>query len=104
MKFYSTNNKSISVTLEEAVTRGLAPDNGLYMPERITPLSPSFLDGIRERSFADNALGIANHLLGGSIPEDDLRAIVEHTVSFDAPLHEVENGIYALELFHGPTM
>lgn len=104
MKFYSTNNKSISVTLEEAVTRGLAPDNGLYMPERITPLAPSFLDGIRERSFADNAFGIANHLLGGSIPENELRAIVEHTVSFDAPLHEVENGIYALELFHGPTM
>jgi len=104
MKFYSTNNKSTRVTLEEAVTRGLAPDNGLYMPERITPLPSSFLAGIRDRSFADNAFGIASHLLGGSIPEDELRAIVEHTTGFDAPLHEVEPGIYALELFHGPTM
>ncbi len=104
MKFYSTNNTSERVTLEEAVTRGLAPDNGLYMPERITPLSVEFIAGIRERSFADNAFGIAKHLLGESIPEGELRSIVEHTVSFDAPLHEIEPGIYALELFHGPTM
>ncbi len=54
MKFYSTNNSDLKVDLKQAVTQGLAPDNGLYMPEEIKPLpanilrsaSGSFVSGI----------------------------------------------------------
>ena len=43
MKYYSTNGKAPLASLEKAVVQGLAEDRGLYMPERIVPLSPEFL-------------------------------------------------------------
>ena len=104
MKFYSTNNKSHFVTLEESVIRGLAPDNGLYMPEMLSPFPAPFFDSLHEKSFQDIAFAVANHWLADDVPEKELRAMVEHTVSFDAPLVEVEKDIFALELFHGPTL
>jgi threonine synthase len=53
MKYYSTNNKAHKVTLREAVVQGLAPDNGLYMPERIPVLSDDFFNTIHERTFQE---------------------------------------------------
>lgn len=104
MKFYSTNNHNTRVSLEEAVTQGLAPDNGLFMPEAIRQLPESFFKHIAARSFADNAFIVARHLLGDAIPEQDLQEIVNHTIQFDAPLVPVGERVFALELFHGPTM
>ncbi len=43
MNYYSLNKKAPNTTFEDAVVRGLAPDKGLYFPESITPLEPSFL-------------------------------------------------------------
>lgn len=104
MKFYSTNNRESRVTLEEAVTRGLAPDNGLFMPEVIPQLPAGFFAHIADRSFAANAFIVARHILGDSIPENDLKEIVDHTIQFDAPLIPIADNMSALELFHGPTM
>jgi threonine synthase len=104
MKFYSTNDKSVRIDLKEAVTQGLAPDNGLYMPEEIPVLPKHFFDNIESRSFQENAFLISQNLLGGSIPEVELKRIVNHTIQFDAPIVEIEKDIFALELFHGPTL
>jgi threonine synthase len=104
MSFYSTNNRSRFVDLKEAVTQGLAPDNGLYMPEMIPVLPESFFKTIGDRSFTENSFIVADNLLKGSIPDAELRRIVEHTIQFDAPLVEIEQDIYSLELFHGPTL
>ncbi len=104
MKFYSTNNPELKVDLRRAVTEGLAPDNGLYMPESIPQLSSNFFRDIGDKSFKEIAFEVANHLLGDDIPKAELQRIVDHTIQFDAPLVAVEDGIYALELFHGPTL
>jgi threonine synthase len=104
MKFYSTNNKDRKVSLREAVIQGLAPDNGLYMPEEIPVLPEKFFEGIHELSLKDIAFAVAENLTKGELPANDLRAIVDHTIQFEAPLVEVEEGVHALELFHGPTM
>jgi threonine synthase len=104
MKFYSTNNKSLKVDLRQAVTQGLAPDNGLYMPETINRLPDNFFKNIRQKSFQEIAFDVALNLLGDDVPSDELKKIVEHTIQFDAPLVEIENDVYALELFHGPTL
>jgi threonine synthase len=104
MKFYSTNNPDLKVDLKQAVTQGLAPDNGLYMPERIPALPKTFFDTIADKSFQEIALEVATNLLGEDISKTELKRIVEHTIQFDAPLVELENNIYALELFHGPTL
>lgn len=104
MRFYSTNNHELKVDLKQAVTQGLAPDNGLYMPEEIRPLPQKFFDELPDLTFQEMATRVASHLLGGDVPETDLRRIVAHTIQFDAPLVQIEDNIFALELFHGPTM
>jgi threonine synthase len=104
MNFYSTNNKKHTVSLSEAVIKGLAPDNGLYMPEQIPLLPPKFFDTIHTKSFVEIAFEVAKNLLGDDLPEEELRRIVSHTIQFDAPLVEIEKDVFALELFHGPTL
>ena len=104
MKFYSTKNKHHKVSLRDAVVRGLAPDNGLYMPECIPQLPTSFFENISKRSFQENSFEVAKLLLGSEIPTSDLKRMVDHTVSFDAPLVHVGKNVFALELFHGPTL
>src|SRR5687768_14909336 len=104
MKFYSTNNPSLKVDLKQAVTQGLAPDNGLYMPEKIPVLPKDFFENIHKRSFREIAYEVADALIGEDIPTTELKRIVEHTIQFDAPLVTLEKDIYALELFHGPTL
>src|SRR5687767_11575378 len=104
MKFYSTNNKDHKVSLREAVIQGLAPDNGLYMPENIPALSDGFFEMLSTMSFPEIAFEVAKNLVGEEISNADLRKIVRHTINFDAPLVEVEENVFALELFHGPTM
>jgi threonine synthase len=104
MKFYSTNNVHHKVDLKQAVTEGLAPDNGLYMPERIPVLPQTFFDSIDKRSFPEIAFDVAYNLIGDEIPASELRRIIHHTIQFDAPTVNIEDRVYALELFHGPTL
>lgn len=104
MQFYSTNNPSHKVSLQEAVTQGLAPDNGLYMPERIPVMPDDFFKNIRQKKLSEIAYAVSKNLLGEDIPAAELKRMVEHTIQFDAPIVYIEDNIAALELFHGPTM
>lgn len=103
MKYYSTNRKCNPATLAEAVIRGLAPDRGLYMPERIGVLPESFFDGIGDMSLSEISCRVADELFGEDVPAGDLHRIVTETLSFPIPLRQVAPDIYALELYHGPT-
>ena len=104
MKYYSTNQQAPLASLGEAVVRGLATDRGLYMPERIKPLTQEFFDHITEMSFQEIAFHVAEAFFGEDIPADDLRRIVYDTLAFDAPVVPVDGNIHSLELFHGPTL
>ena len=104
MRYYSTNQQAPLASLSEAVVRGLATDRGLYMPERIKPLSQEFFDGIGEMTFQEIAYRVAEAFFGEDIPADDLRHIVYDTLAFDAPVVPVDGNIHSLELFHGPTL
>lgn len=103
MKYYSTNHKSQPASLAEAVTRGLAPDGGLYMPERIAQLPDAFFRSLADMSFAEMSQRVARALFPG-VNAEAINRITADTLSFDTPLHPVEPGMYALELFHGPTL
>ena len=103
MKYYSTNRQAPEATLSEAVIKGLAPDKGLYMPERISPLPPSFFDHIEDLSLQEIAFQVAQAFFGEDIPADDLKAIVYDTLQFEIPLVKVNDSLFSLELYHGPT-
>ena len=104
MEYYSTNHKAPHASLEKAVVKGLAEDRGLYMPEHIYPLPKVFFDNISEMSFKDIAYNVAANFFGEDVDNDALMDIVYDTLSFDCPIVKVEDNIYSLELFHGPTL
>ncbi len=104
MKYYSTNKSVNEVSLKEAVTKGLADDNGLFMPERIEKLPESFFDNIHQMSFQEISFEVAKKFFGEDVPEADLKEIVYDTLNFDCPIQHVNDNIYSLELFHGPTL
>lgn len=103
-RYYSTNNTSLTVSLQEAVIKGLADDKGLFMPEKIERLPNEFFETIGTLSFPEIAYRVADALFGEDIEAEELKKIVYETLNFDTPLVEVEDGIYSLELFHGPTL
>jgi threonine synthase len=104
MKYYSTNKSVPEVSLKEAVTKGLADDKGLFMPERIEALPKSFFENIHKLSFQEISFEVAKKFFGEDVPEEDLKKLVYDTLSFDCPVVHVNDQIYSLELFHGPTL
>ncbi len=104
MLLYSTKHESPDVSLEEAVFRGLPPDNGLYMPHEIPTLPASFFENIDKLTINEIALEVCKALLGDDIPADDLKGIVDRAITFESPIVEIEKDTYVLELFHGPSM
>jgi len=103
MKYYSTRNKSLRVSLKEAVVGGIASDGGLFMPESINPLHASWFsnppDNLKEIAF-----DVSRQLVGDDIPFDDLKSIVDKAMNFKVKLVQVEENVWSLELFHGPTL
>ena len=104
MKYYSTNHTVPEVTLRDAVVKGLAADRGLFMPERIEKLPKEFFENIDKLSLQEIAVRVAEAFFGEDVDTKALEKIVRDTLSFDTPVVEVENNIYSLELFHGPTL
>lgn len=104
MNYYSTNHQSPIASLQEAVVKGLAPDKGLYMPEKIKALPAEFFETIDQLSFQEIAYRVADAFFGEDIKADTLKQIVYDTLNFETPVVKVEENIYSLELFHGPTL
>jgi threonine synthase len=104
MKYYSLNHNAPEVSFEEAVIQGLASDKGLYFPESITPLKADFFENIENLSNEEIAFEAIQQFVGDGIPAETLKEIISETLCFDFPTVKVEENIYSLELYHGPTM
>ena len=100
MRYLSTRGASPAVSLDEALFAGPAPDGGLYVPERLPSIEPPS----RGALLVDTAYRVASALFGEDVPDDSLGPIVRESLDFPIPLVPVEEGIYSLELFHGPTL
>ena len=104
MKYYSLNHNAPTASFEQAVVKGLAPDRGLYFPDTITPLPSSFFQNIENLTNEEIAFEAIKQFVGNDIPEKNLKEIINETLCFDFPTVKVEENIYSLELYHGPTM
>lgn len=107
MKFVSTRGQSSAVSFLEAVALGLAPDGGLYLPEALPDLSPR-LRGWGELSYADLCAEFMG-VFATDVPQDVLARLVRRSYgTFShpeiAPLRRLDDNVYVLELFHGPTL
>ena len=104
MKYYSTNKQSPLAGLEEVVIKSLAGDKGLYMPESIPAIDKSIIAKMKDMSFQEIADIVAQAFFGEDMDAQALRDIVYDTLSFETPVVHVNDNIYSLELFHGPTL
>jgi len=104
MKLYSTNNRDLKVDFQSAVFNSMPQDKGLYMPVAIPVLDDEFLQHLDQYTLPEIAYTIASALLQDDIPADDLKAIIEDAINFDAPVRQLNEQTYVLELFHGPSL
>lgn len=113
--FVSTRGGAASATFAQALFQGLAPDGGLYVPERLPALpdpgawsggAPRAAAGATEEpaDFTDSALRTARALMDGMLDASVLAEIVRDALDAPVPLVEVEEGVHVLELFHGPSL
>ena len=75
MNYYSLNKQAPISNFENAVVKGLAPDKGLYFPEKITPLPSSFFDNIDALTYEELAYKAIHQFIGDEIPETELKKI-----------------------------
>lgn len=104
MKFYSTNNPSLRVSFQEAVFNSMPQDKGLYMPVEIPELDTTFIEHIEQYSLSEIAYKVASTLLKDEIPADELKALIDDAINFDAPVATLDKNTFVLELFHGPSL
>src|SRR5690349_7791494 len=104
MRYYSTNNNSQKVSFRDAVTRGLAHDGGLYMPEVIPRLEDTFIRKLSTLSIHEIAYEVLKEYFKENIEGNALKALISDALSFNIPLVPIAGNSYALELFHGPTL
>ncbi|RLJ77546.1 threonine synthase [Pedobacter alluvionis] len=104
MKLYSTNNKDLRVSFKEAVFNSMPQDKGLYMPVEIPQLDADFIENIEKYSLPEIAYKVASTLLKDEIPAEDLKALIDDAINFEAPAVKLDDKTFVLELFHGPSL
>ena len=104
MNYYSLNNQSPIVDFKAATIKGQAPDKGLYFPEYIPKFPNGFVQKIEHLTKEEIAFTTIQPFIGNAIPTGILENIVAETVNFDFPLVRVNDDVFSLELFHGPTL
>lgn len=92
------------VSLRRAVADGLAPGRSLYIPFDIPRIPTALFNNIAGFTLQEIAYMVADTFFGNELAGGDVKRIVDETLSFDIPLRRVRPDLYALELFHGPTM
>ena len=104
MKLYSTNNRSLTVDFKTAVFNSLPADKGLYMPSVLPKIDELTISGWKDKTLPQIAFDLAFALLKDDISAEDLKTIIDDAANFDAPLHQLTEKTFVLELFHGPSM
>lgn len=104
MKFYSTNDHDSRVDFQSAVFNSMPQDKGLYMPVEIPVMDEKFIENLDKYTLPEIAYRVALTLLEEDIPAEDIKALIDDAINFEAPLQELDENTYVLELFHGPSL
>jgi len=104
MKYYNISDPSVKVSLKEAVLRSINNISGLYMPEYIPVMSANFFKKLHGARLQEMAIEVSGNLLKDDVPGEVLEKIVKEAFTFEIPLKQLDDDIYVLELFHGPTL
>jgi threonine synthase len=101
--FRSTNGHSPAVNLREALLAGIAPDRGLYFPEKFPVLTPGEIAGLTNLPYDEVAFRILSKYTDGIIPDAEFAKICREAYDFEVPLEVIYDRVYTLRLDCGPT-
>ncbi|MCW3160075.1 threonine synthase [Chryseobacterium oryctis] len=104
MNYYNIKDKEEIVDFKTATIKGQGKEKGLFYPESIPQFGKDFIENLSEFSNEEIAYLCMKDFVGDEIPSDILKEIVFETINFDIPLKKINDNIYSLELFHGPTL
>ena len=102
MELVNLKDSSDTANFAEAVKRGLGKNQGLYFPEHIPTLDT--IDELLEKPFVERSIDVLRALIGDELNNGELEEIVQTAFAFGAPVEQVNDNVYSLELFHGPTL
>jgi len=103
MKYISTRQQQ-ETDIKNAILKGLANDGGLFMPQYIPQLEADFFENLPNLNLQEIGFRVAKKFLGESIPDENLKEIIDEVLNFEIPTVKISDNTYSLELFHGPTM
>ncbi|MHA1571854.1 MAG: threonine synthase [Alphaproteobacteria bacterium] len=109
MRYISTRGTAPTLEFEDVLLTGLARDGGLYVPETWPQFTPADLTALRGLPYAEQAARIMWPFVEGALSREEFERIVGETYGvFDhkavAPLRQIDQDLWLLELFHGPTL
>lgn len=104
MKYYNISDHSERLTFRQAVLKSMVNIGDLYMPERIPRLPDTFFRRFGNMSLSEMAVEISSAIMAEDVPQNVLEEIAENVFTFDIPLKPLDDDLYVLELFHGPTL
>ena len=109
MQYVSTRGAAPALGFADALLTGLARDGGLYAPSTLPLWRPDAIRALRGVAYADSAIRVMTPFIGGDFGAGELEAMTENAYSAfrhaaTAPLVQIEPNLFALELFHGPTL
>lgn len=102
MKLYNIKENDEQVSFGQAVRQGLGRNQGLFFPSEL----PKFddIDALLAEDFVPRSAKILSAFIGDELPKEQIDQMVDAAFQFSAPINQVKDGVYALELFHGPTL
>ncbi|GLO59942.1 threonine synthase [Vibrio sp. MACH09] len=102
MKLYNIKENDEQVSFGQAVRQGLGKNQGLFFPSEL----PTFDDvnALLDEDFTSRSSKILSALIGDELSKEQVTELVENAFQFPAPINKVKESVYALELFHGPTL
>ncbi len=109
MRYISTRGSAPVLSFEEAMLTGLARDGGLYVPETIPQMSHDDIAALAGKSYEEIAFAVMRPFIGDTFTDTEFREIIAKAYanfghSARAPLVQLDNNHFLLELFHGPTL
>ena len=109
MQYISTRGAAPHLTFEDTMLTGLARDGGLYVPDSIPVMSNADIAGLEGLPYEEIAFRVMWPFVQGTFSETEFRACIERAYSgfghaARAPLKQLDQGHFLLELFHGPTL
>ncbi|EKO3620640.1 threonine synthase [Vibrio metschnikovii] len=102
MKLYNIKENDQQVSFAQAVRQGLGRNQGLFFPAQLPTFSD--IDALLDKDFISRSSKILSALIGDELAAEKVTEMVNQAFQFPAPIKAINQGIYALELFHGPTL